>query len=114
MSLTFNPVVSAGLRSIVNVMRNSGCEVPAWMLSLKAPSQNQKKQLRQRPVKRKDVSRATGSVGGGKGSRRKPADAGKKGERSDGPGKVAEGKAKRTKPGKKQKEGGRTDAASSA
>lgn len=45
-------------------MRNSGCDVPEWMLSLKAPSQNAKKQLRRKPVERKDVSRATGSIGG--------------------------------------------------
>lgn len=49
--------------SIVNVMRNSGCEVPEWMLSLKAPTQNAKKQLRRKPVERKDVSRAVGSIG---------------------------------------------------
>lgn len=33
------------------------------MLSLKAPSQNAKKQLRRKPVERKDVSRAVGSIG---------------------------------------------------
>ena len=52
------------LISIVNVMRNSGCLVPDWMLSLKAPSQNAKKQLRRKPVERKDVSQAVGSIGG--------------------------------------------------
>lgn len=44
------------------------------MLSLPAPSQKEKKKLRRKPVERKDVSRSTGSVGGGKGSRKKPAD----------------------------------------
>lgn len=52
-------------------MRNSGCEVPAWMLSLKAPTQKEKKQLKRRPVERKDVSASTGSIGGGTGSRKK-------------------------------------------
>lgn len=64
--------------SIVNVMRNSGCEVPAWMLGLPAPSQKEKKKLRRKPVDRKDVSRSTGSVGGGQGSRKKPKTNGKK------------------------------------
>lgn len=45
-------------------MRNSGCLVPNWMLQLKAPSQNAKKQLRRKPVERKDVSQAVGSIGG--------------------------------------------------
>jgi ATP-dependent RNA helicase DDX52/ROK1 len=52
-------------------MRNSGCDVPEWMLSLKAPTQNAKKQLRRRPVERKDVSQAVGSVG----KKRKPSKA---------------------------------------
>ena len=71
------------------------------MLSLKAPSQNQKKQLRQRPVKRKDVSRATGSVGGGKGSHRKLANPAKKADKG---GKGTEETAKKPKAGKKQKQ----------
>jgi len=59
------------LKSIVNVMRNSGCEVPGWMLGLKAPTQKEKKQLKRKPVERKDVSASTGSIGGGTGSRNK-------------------------------------------
>lgn len=59
------------LRSIVNVMRNSGCEVPPWMLSLPAPSQNEKKRMRKRPVERKDVSKTAGSTAGTAGARRK-------------------------------------------
>lgn len=50
-------------------MRNSGCEVPEWMLSLKAPSQNAKKRLRTKPVNRKDVSQAKGSLVGRKRAR---------------------------------------------
>lgn len=56
--------------SIVNIMRNSGCEVPEWMLSLKAPSQNAKKRLRTKPVERKDVSQAKGSLVGKKRGKR--------------------------------------------
>lgn len=59
----YNVDIHSHNRSIVNVMRNSGCDVPEWMLSLKAPSQNAKKQLRRKPVERKDVSRAVGSIG---------------------------------------------------
>lgn len=54
----------------MNVMRNSGCEVPEWMLALPAPSQKEKKQLRRKPVDRKDVSATVGSIGGGSGSKR--------------------------------------------
>lgn len=68
------------LRSIVNVMRNSGCEVPEWMLSLKAPSQNDKKNLRKRPVKRKEVNKATGSMAPKKPKRGKGHKAGKSGK----------------------------------
>jgi len=48
------------LKSIVNVMRNSGLEVPEWMLQLKNPSKNEKKQLKKRPVERKDVKDSNG------------------------------------------------------
>ncbi|KAG0299751.1 DEAD (Asp-Glu-Ala-Asp) box polypeptide 52 [Dissophora globulifera] len=44
------------LKSIVNVMRESGCEVADWMLAMKKPSKNQKKNLRQRPVGRSSIN----------------------------------------------------------
>ena len=40
------------LKSIVNVIRESGCEVPEWMLSLKNPTGNQKKHLKRKPIER--------------------------------------------------------------
>lgn len=46
---------------IVNVMRASGCSVPDWMVALPNPSQNSKKQLKQRPIGRKDISRTLGA-----------------------------------------------------
>ncbi|KAF8929395.1 RNA-dependent ATPase rok1 [Dissophora ornata] len=44
------------LKSIVNVMRESGCEVADWMLAMKKPSKNQKKNLRQRPLGRSSIN----------------------------------------------------------
>jgi ATP-dependent RNA helicase DDX52/ROK1 len=44
------------LRAIVNVMRQSGCDVPQWMLELKKPSSKLKKQLKKRPIERKTIS----------------------------------------------------------
>ncbi|KAJ1940508.1 RNA-dependent ATPase rok1, partial [Linderina macrospora] len=44
------------LRVIVNVMRQSGCEVPEWMLEMHNPSNNDRKKLKKRPVERKDIS----------------------------------------------------------
>ncbi|KAI9493613.1 P-loop containing nucleoside triphosphate hydrolase protein [Zychaea mexicana] len=34
------------LKSVVNVMRESGCDVPEWMLNLKKPNHNQRKDIR--------------------------------------------------------------------
>lgn len=42
-------------RRIVNVMRESGCEVPQYMLELKAPSKNDKRKLKQRPIAREAI-----------------------------------------------------------
>ncbi|KAJ3225053.1 RNA-dependent ATPase rok1 [Clydaea vesicula] len=43
------------LKSIVNVMRQSGCEVPEWMLKLPKPSKMLKSQLRRNPLERKQI-----------------------------------------------------------
>ncbi|KAJ3338185.1 RNA-dependent ATPase rok1 [Kappamyces sp. JEL0680] len=43
------------LKSIVNVMKESGCDVPEWMLALKPPTRNQKKNLSRRPIDRKTI-----------------------------------------------------------
>jgi ATP-dependent RNA helicase DDX52/ROK1 len=47
------------LKSVVNVMKDSGCDVPEWMLSLKAPSKNQKKNLKFTPVDRQAIKTVT-------------------------------------------------------
>ena len=52
-------------------MRASGCDVPGWMLELKAPSQDDKKRLLLRPVARKDISRTNGAGSGAKGDRQR-------------------------------------------
>merc|ERR1712187_605171 len=48
------------LRSIVGVMRQSGCEVPDWMLRLKPQSMNVKRSAEVRPPERKRVSTISG------------------------------------------------------
>lgn len=52
-------------RRIVNVMRQSGCAVPDWMLALPNPSQDAKKALKMRPLGRKDISKTLGSGNAG-------------------------------------------------
>merc|ERR1711972_1133388 len=48
------------LRSIVGVMRQSGCEVPDWMLRLKPQSKKAKRTAEFRPPERKRVSTISG------------------------------------------------------
>ena len=44
------------LRSIANVMKLSGCEVPDWMLSIKSMSTKQKRDLRRSAPERRDIT----------------------------------------------------------
>ncbi|KAJ1831438.1 RNA-dependent ATPase rok1 [Coemansia sp. RSA 2711] len=44
------------LKTIVNVMRKSGCEVPEWMLQLKNPQNKEKKKLKKAPIERDTIS----------------------------------------------------------
>ncbi|CAE7283547.1 ddx52 [Symbiodinium natans] len=48
------------LRSIVGVMRQSGCEVPEWMLRLKAKSKKERRMAEWRQPKRKRISTVSG------------------------------------------------------
>ncbi|CAE7506451.1 ddx52 [Symbiodinium microadriaticum] len=48
------------LRSIVGVMRQSGCEVPEWMLRLKARSKKERRMAEWRQPKRKRISTVSG------------------------------------------------------
>lgn len=43
------------LKTIVNVMKDSGCDIPEWMLHLKKPSQTLKKNLKRAPVDRRSI-----------------------------------------------------------
>ncbi|KAJ3013120.1 RNA-dependent ATPase rok1 [Thoreauomyces humboldtii] len=43
------------LKVVVNVMRESGCDVPEWMVQLKGPSKNEKKNLRLKAVERESI-----------------------------------------------------------
>ena len=41
-------------------MRNSGCEVPQWMLELHNPSKRAKQKMRNKPVERQAISASNG------------------------------------------------------
>ncbi|BGP28042.1 ATP-dependent RNA helicase rok1 [Rhodotorula toruloides] len=65
-AVTFFTKADTGhLKTIVNVMRQSGCTVPDWMLALPNPSQDAKKALKMRPLGRKDISKTLGSGNAG-------------------------------------------------
>ncbi|GAA5877321.1 hypothetical protein JCM8547_003833 [Rhodosporidiobolus lusitaniae] len=112
-AVTFFTKADAGhLKTIVNVMRQSGCSVPEWMLALPAPSQDAKKALKMKPIGRKDISRTNGSSadaverkgGKGKGGRKRVM-GGKGGVFKKREGGKEEGKEEGKKEGGK-KEGG--------
>ncbi|RHY06482.1 hypothetical protein DYB36_004747, partial [Aphanomyces astaci] len=48
------------LRTIANVMKLSGCDVPAWMLNLKKASTRQRKQLLKAPPERYRIETVSG------------------------------------------------------
>ncbi|BGP20700.1 hypothetical protein JCM10213_001053 [Rhodosporidiobolus nylandii] len=132
-AVTFFTKADAGhLKTIVNIMRASGCAVPDWMLALPAPSQDAKKALKMKPIGRKDISRTNGSsadaaprtgakggkkggkggrerVMGGKGAFKRREGDSAEGEKKDavkgkkGPKKGEEKAEKADRPGKKQK-----------
>ncbi|GAA5837774.1 hypothetical protein JCM11251_002319 [Rhodosporidiobolus azoricus] len=90
-AVTFFTKADAGhLKTIVNVMRQSGCPVPDWMLALPAPSQDAKKALRMKPTGRKDISRTNGSSA--EGSERGKGKGGKGGKGKGGRERVMGGK----------------------
>ncbi|KJE90181.1 hypothetical protein CAOG_08519 [Capsaspora owczarzaki ATCC 30864] len=47
---------SINLRTVVNVMKESGCDVPEWMLSLQKPNKSTRKRLAKKPIQRDDIS----------------------------------------------------------
>ncbi|EDO37347.1 predicted protein, partial [Nematostella vectensis] len=50
---------TTSLRSIANVIKSSGCDVPDWMLKIKKASRREKKKLEKAPVKRAAIQTAT-------------------------------------------------------
>lgn len=68
------------LKTIVNVMRQSNCQVPQWMLDLKSANQKQKKSLKRKAPERKDIKIVAGSTFGRKeaNKRREMIEASKK------------------------------------
>lgn len=68
------------LKTVVNVMRQSGCDVPQWMLDLKNANQKQKKSLKRKAPERQDIKVVAGSTFGRKeaNKRREMVEASKK------------------------------------
>ncbi|SJX65357.1 probable ROK1-ATP-dependent RNA helicase [Sporisorium reilianum f. sp. reilianum] len=63
---------AAHLKTVVNVMRQSGCEVPEWMVKLKGPGKRERKMLKQRAPERKEIrTSAASSVGRRQANKRK-------------------------------------------
>ncbi|KAN0063864.1 RNA-dependent ATPase rok1 [Thecaphora frezii] len=54
------------LKTVVNVMRQSGCDVPQWLVELPNPTKSIKKKIKQQAPKRKDVQKAAGTSVQGK------------------------------------------------
>ncbi|KAI9293257.1 P-loop containing nucleoside triphosphate hydrolase protein [Neoconidiobolus thromboides FSU 785] len=52
----FTDIDAEYLRSVANVMKSSGCEVPEWMLQLKKASKNDRIKMKHVALKRDDIS----------------------------------------------------------
>jgi len=46
------------LRSIANVMKSSGCEIPEWMMKIKKPDRHDKQKLAKGPIQRQAIKTA--------------------------------------------------------
>ncbi|KNE54112.1 hypothetical protein AMAG_00115 [Allomyces macrogynus ATCC 38327] len=93
------------LRSIVNVMKESGCDVPEWMLSLKKASQNERKKLKKSAPKRATISTMSKYDANKVKRKRDMIDASKR-RKLKAEGKVPTGPAEEERPAKKSKSGG--------
>jgi len=49
------------VKSVANVLKASGQQVPQYMLDLPKPSKLKKRELKRRPIERKDISRVAGA-----------------------------------------------------
>ncbi|WWC65516.1 ATP-dependent RNA helicase ROK1 [Kwoniella dejecticola CBS 10117] len=67
----FNVEDGPYLRTIANVLRSSGCPVPDYMLDMKKPTKNQKRNLAKAPIKRKAVGGGGRDVARENGRKRK-------------------------------------------
>lgn len=47
---------AVGIKAVVNVMKQSGSDVPEWMLSMRKATNDEKKRLRFKPVERDEIS----------------------------------------------------------
>ncbi len=75
---------AAYLKTVVNVMRQSGCEVPEWMLQLKAPNKKERKKLKAKAPERKDIRTvAASSIGRRQANKRKDMIAASKRRKTD-------------------------------
>ncbi len=72
-AITYFTKEDAGhLKTVVNVMRQSGCDVPEWMTKLKGPGKKERKKLRERAPERKEIrTSAASSVGRREANKRK-------------------------------------------
>ncbi|EGG04629.1 uncharacterized protein MELLADRAFT_88697 [Melampsora larici-populina 98AG31] len=70
------------LKMVVNVMKNSGCEVPDWMLKLGNLSKNDRKIMKIKPVKRTSVKQA--ALGINNASRKRKKDGEEEKGKADG------------------------------
>lgn len=66
------------IKSVVNVMKQSGCDVQDWMLNMGKATQNEKKALKRKPVERSGISSVAGLVRQKRKNRREMIDASKR------------------------------------
>ncbi|KAJ3026591.1 UNVERIFIED_CONTAM: RNA-dependent ATPase rok1 [Siphonaria sp. JEL0065] len=77
----FTKADSEYLKIVVNVMKESGCDVPDWMLDLKNPNLKERKKLKNKAITR-DTINTTAAVDGSLG-KKKPKNKKKKNQKTD-------------------------------
>ncbi|ANB13807.1 RNA-dependent ATPase ROK1 [Sugiyamaella lignohabitans] len=66
------------VKNVVNVMKQSGCDVGDWMLKMKKITKNDKKQLKKKPVERTEISTVPSVIRQKRKQRRDMVEASKK------------------------------------
>ncbi|KAI9331878.1 putative ROK1-ATP-dependent RNA helicase [Obelidium mucronatum] len=79
----FTKADSEYLKIVVNVMKESGCEVPDWMLDLKNPNMKERKKLKNKAITR-DTINTTTAIDGSLGKKKKSKNKKKKQRTDDG------------------------------